>query len=237
MAKHIGIVAVSPEGSALCYREIFRRAGALVGDTGHPVVSMHGEPLERYIQSLMRDDWHTIGELLRSSAKLLAVAGAEFCITPDNVMQHGVHLAEVGSPIPWLTMTDLVTERIVADCRKTVGVIGTKMVMFGSTYQTALGLKGVKVIAPDARDAEAIDAIVFRELIHGEIVEASRRRMVDAIARLAERGAEGVVLGCSEAPLLISQQNSPLPVYDAVALLSDGAVRYAIGQMAMPGRA
>ncbi|MBL8759004.1 MAG: amino acid racemase [Phycisphaerae bacterium] len=236
MAKHIGIVAVSPEGTALCYRDIFRRASAIMGDQGHPVVTLHSEPLEHYIQALLRDDWHTIGELLRKSAKVLAAAGAEFCITPDNVMQHGVHIAQVGSPIPWLTMTDLVADRIVADGRKSVGVIGTKMVMFGSTYQTTLGLKGVKVLAPDAHDADAIDAIVFRELIHGEIVEASRKRVLDAIASLASRGAEGVVLGCSEAPLLISEANSPLPIYDAVALLADGAVRAAAGSLALSSR-
>ncbi|MGD9690987.1 MAG: aspartate/glutamate racemase family protein [Phycisphaerales bacterium] len=230
MTKHIGIAAVSPEGAAVCYRDIFRRASTLIGTEGHPVVSVYTEPLDKYIQALMRDDWHTIGGLLRHSAEQLARAGAEFCITPDNVIQHAIHLAEVGSPIPWLTMTDLVADRICADGRKTVGVIGTKLVMFGSTYQTTLGIRGVKVIAPDARDAEAIDAIIFRELIRGEIVDASRTRMIEAINRLADRGAEGVVLGCSEGPLLVNQSVSTLPLYDSVALLADGAVRRAMAE-------
>lgn len=227
MAKHIGIVAVSPEGAAVCYREIFRRATAIIGDEGHPVVSVYSEPLEKYIQALMRDDWHTIGGLLNQSARKLAAAGAEFCLTPDNVMQHAVPLAEVGSPIPWLTMTDLVADRIVNDGRKSVGVVGTKMVMFGSTYQAVLGIRGVKVLAPDARDAETIDSIIFRELIHGEATGTARQNLIDAIKRLGDRGAEGVVLGSSEVPLLISAENSPLPVYDSVALLAEGAIRRA----------
>ncbi len=228
MPKHIGIVAVSPEGSALCYREIHRRACALLGDSGHPAITLHNLPFEQYLAAVMRDDWHTIGALLQQSATVLARAGAEFCITPDNVIQHGVQLAESGSPIPWLTMTDLVATRVAADGRRVVGVVGTKMVMHGSTYQTHLGLKGVKVIAPEAADAEAIDAMIFRELVHGEIVESSRARLLEAVGRLAQRGADAVVIACSEAPLLIDDHNSPLPCYDAVALLADGALRHAV---------
>ena len=232
MVKHIGIVAVSPEGGAICYREVHRRAQALLGDTGHPTVTLHNERLEDYIAALLRDDWHTIGDLLIKSARVLAGAGADFCITPDNLMQHAVHLARPVSPIPWLTMTELVADKVAADSRRTVGLIGTKMVMFGSTYQTILGMKGVKVIAPEAEDAEAIDAIIFRELIHGIINESSRTVFMDAITRLAGRGAEAVVLGCSEAPLLVSAETSPLPAYDAVSLLADNAVRFAVGRPA-----
>lgn len=228
MAKHIGIAAVSPEGSALCYRQISRAATAMLGDTGHPRVTLHNEPFEEYMAALERSDWHHIGEMLLKSAKLLATVGAEFVIIPDNLMQHAVHLAEVGSPIPWLTMTDMVANKVAADGRKAVGVIGTKQVMFGSTYQTHLGLKGVKVIAPEARDADALDQIIFRELVHGEIHDSSRQRMIDSIQRLQDRGAEGVVLACTEAPLLVAQDNSPVPVYDTVQLLAEGAVRYAV---------
>ncbi len=229
LAKHIGIVAVSPEGSALCYREIFRRAGAIMGDSGHPLVTLHNEPFERYLQAVLKDDWHTVGEMLTRSAKILAAAGADFCITPDNVMQHAVQLAEVGSPIPWLTMTDMVANAVVAKGCKRVGLIGTKLVMFGSTYQTHLGLKGIRVGVPSPEDADEIDAIIFRELVHGTIVEASRERMLVAIKRLADAGCEGVILGCSEAPLLITSESSPIPVFDATGLLADGALRYATG--------
>lgn len=229
MSRHIGIVAVSPEGAALCYREIFRRATALAGDTGHPVVTLHNEPFEQYVAAVMTDDWRTVGELLRRSAEVLAKAGAEFCLTPDNLMQHAVHLAEVGSPIPWLTMMDLVADGVVADGRRVVGLIGTKMVMYGSTYQTHLGLRGVRVLAPDLDDADAVDTIIFRELVHGTIVERSRTRLVDVIRRLGDKGCEAVILGCSEAPLLVGAENSPLPVYDATVMLAEGAVRLALG--------
>lgn len=230
MAKHIGIVAVSPEGSALCYREIFRYAARLIGPTGHPTVTIHNEPLERYVKAVMRDDWHTVGELLVRSARVLAQSGAEFCIVPDNLMQHGVQLAESQSPIPWLTMTELVTERIAQDGCRAVGLIGTKLVMYGSTYQTHLGLKGIKVLIPDGPEAEIIDKIIFGELIYGVVKEESERILIGIMRALCNAGCQGVILGCSEAPLIITAENSPVPIYDPTSLLAEGAVRCAIGE-------
>lgn len=233
MAKHIGIAAVSPEGSALCYRDIFRYAAKRLGDRGHPIVSLHNQPLEKYVSAVLKDDWHTVGELLAKSATILAAAGAEFCIVPDNLMQHGVHLAESLSPIPWLTMTDLVSEAIVADKRKTIGLIGTKMVTYGSTYQTHLGLKGVQVLVPEPHEAEEVDAIIFRELLYGVARPESTQQVIRVLERLKAHGCEGVILASTEIPLMIAQENSPLPVYDSTQLLAEGAVRCALGERAL----
>ena len=230
MPKHIGIAAVSPEGSALCYRDIFRYASKRLGERGHPHVTLHNSPFEKYVTAVYRDDWQTIGELLAASAKILAAAGAEFAIVPDNLMQHGVPLAESISPIPWLTMTDLVTEAIVADGRKKVGVIGTKMVMFGSTYQAHLGLKGIRCGVPDEADAEIVDTIIFKELVIGYVRPESICRLLAVIERLKDKGCEGVILASTEVPLAISSENCPLPVYDSTQLLAEGAVRVALGE-------
>lgn len=230
MPKHIGIAAVSPEGSALCYRDIFRYASKRLGERGHPLVTLHNNQFEKYVSAAYRDDWPAIGDLLVDSARVLAAAGAEFCIVPDNLMQHGVHLAESISPIPWLTMTDLVTEAIIADGRKKVGVIGTKMVMFGSTYQTHLGLKGIRYGVPDEQEAEMVDAIIFKELVIGQVRPESTRRLLSIIQNLKETGCEGVILASTEVPLAICSENCPLPVYDSTQLLAEGAVRVALGE-------
>lgn len=230
MPMHIGIAAVSPEGSALCYRDIFRYASKRLGDRGHPHVTLHNSPFEKYVTAVYRDDWHTIAELLAGSAKILAAAGAEFAIVPDNLMQHGVHLAESNSPIPWLTMTDLVTEAIVADGRKKVGIIGTKMVMFGSTYQVGLGMKGIRCGVPDEQDAEIVDTIIFKELVVGTVRPESICRLLSVIERLKDKGCEGVILASTEVPLAINAENCPLPVYDSTQLLAEGAVRVALGE-------
>jgi aspartate racemase len=228
LAKHIGIVAVSPEGSALCYREIFRHAQRLIGEGNHPRVTLHNEPFEYYLGAALRSDWLAVGMLLRRSAELLGAAGAEFCITPDNLMQNGVQLAEVGCKVPWLTMTDAVSRAVAADGRKVVGLIGTKLVMLGSTYQTLLGMKGVQLLVPDEDEAEIIDSIIFRELVYGVVRPSSQKRMLEVMDHLARRGCEGVILGCSEAPLMVTAENAPLPVYDSTTLLAEAAVKHAI---------
>lgn len=236
MPKHIGIIGVSPEGTALCYRDIFRCAGRRLGDRGHPTVTLHNEPLSAYVAAAISDDWHTVGEMLLKSATVLAAAGAEFCIVPDNLLQFGIHLAEGRSPIPFLTMTDLVGEAIAADGRKNVGLIGTKLVMLGSTYQTFLGLRGVRVEIPTPEESDELNAIIFRELLFGIVQAQSQRRVLDLLKSLADRGCEGVILGCSEAALIVTGENSPLPVYDTTWLLAEGAVRCSLGERAI-GRA
>lgn len=229
MTKHIGIVGVSPEGAALFYRQISRQAARLLPPNEHPRVSIHNEPLSLYIDAIRQNDWHAVGRLLRRSADILARCGAEFCLSPDNAVQHGVHLAEVGCPIPWLTMTDLVARAVESDKRRIVGLIGTRFVTGGSTYQTHLGMRGIQVLPPDPQDAETLDQIIFGELIYGHIRPESRQAVLDTINRLAGRGCEGVILGCSEAPLVVTADTSPIPVYDAADILAEGALKYARG--------
>jgi aspartate racemase len=228
LTRHIGIVAVSQEGAALCYRQIFRQATGLLPADQHPRVSLHNEPLSHYIRALQAQDWHAIGDLLRRSAGILARCGAEFCFTPDHAVEHGVHLAETGSLIPWLTMPELVAEAVVGDGRRVVGLIGTKWVTTGATYQTKLGLKGIQVLVPDASEADDLDAIIFNELIFGNIRAQSQRRVLGIIDNLSRRGCEGVIFGCSEAPLLVTPETSAVPIYDASDLLARGAVRRAM---------
>ncbi|MDP1663056.1 MAG: amino acid racemase [Phycisphaerales bacterium] len=241
-ARHVGIIAVSPEASGLFYREFFRRAEAQYGDTFHaPRITLHNEPggLNAYVAAVDNGDWQTVGLLLAESARKLTSIGADLLVVPDNLMQFGIHLAEgAGStvpgppgtaestaPAPWLKMTDTVADAVTADGRTSVGIIGTRLVMEGSTYQTMLGIKGVKVIIPEPADAQMIDDIIFDELVHGIVNPNSRTKWQGAIDRLAKRGAQGVILGATEAPLLLAAADTTLPVYDSLALLADGCVK------------
>jgi aspartate racemase len=228
VSSHIGIVGVSPEGAALFYRQIMREAAKVLPADEQPRITLHNEPLETYIAAIRNDDWHLVGKLLRRSAELLARCGAEFCLTPDNAVQHGVQLAEVGSPIPWLTMTELVAETVANESRRVVGIIGTKMVMNSSTYQTHLGLRGVQVLAPIEDHADRIDEIIFTELVYGQTRPESQLAVLNAISDLALRGCEGVILASSEASLLVTRENSPLPVYDSSEVLAIASVRRSI---------
>jgi len=231
VTKHIGIVAVSPEGAALFYREIFRQAKRLASDPhDHPRVTLHNEPLASYLEAVRSGDWHAVAELLQKSARHLASCGATFCLSPDNAVQHAVHLAQSGSPIPWLTMPELVAHAVEADARKTVGILGTRWVTMASTYQTHLGLKGSKVVVPLPHDAEELDSIILNELIYGFVQESSRARVLAMVAHLADRGAEAVILASSEIPLVVTTTNCALPLYDAAEILARGAINRALAR-------
>ncbi len=225
MTCHVGIVGVSPEGAALFYRKLTRVASKLLPPDEQPRFSLHNEPLEMYISAIRKDDWITVGKLLRRSAELLARCGADFCLTPDNAVQHGVSLAEVGCPIPWLTMTELVAEAIAGESRKVVGIVGTELVTHSSTYQTHLGLRGIQVLAPPDDVTNQIDQIIFSELVYGQTKPESCHVMLEAIAELGRRGCEGIILASSEASLVITPENSPLPVYDSSAILAEAGIR------------
>lgn len=228
MTKQIGIVAVSPEGAALCHRQIFRHAAAMLEPHEHPIVSVHNLPLAQYVDAVRAGDWRAVGALLRRSADVLASCGAELCFTPDNAVQHGVHLARAGSPVPWLDMTDIVARTVEDDGRQTVGILGTSVVTRGSAYQTHLGMRGVKAVAPSDEDIEALDSAIYGDLAYGRVTDQARSIMSGVLERFEERGCDAVILGCSEAPLVVGAASSPIAMYDAGDILAERAVREAM---------
>lgn len=229
MTKHIGIVAVSPEGASFCYRQVSRHASMRLPPDRQPEISIHNIPLAHYVEAIRTDDWRAVAQMLRDSAQKLASIGAHFCFSPDNAVQHAVQLADAGSPIPWLKMTDAVADALSRDERSTVGVIGTKIVTTGSAYQTDLGMKGIKLVRPSEEDALRLDTIIFSELVFGTVRLESREIVHHVIERYRDKGCEGVILGCSEAPLAIDPNRSQLPLYNAADLIAERAVDYAMG--------
>ncbi len=226
---HIGIVAVSPEGASLCYRQIFRHAARLFPDRQPPRVTIHNEPLPTYIQCVRADDWTGVSELLLQSVRVLHLAGCDFVLTPDNAVQHGVMIAEHDSPLPWLTMTDLVSDALIEKKLQTVGILGTRYVTQGSAYQTALGLKGIKLQAPDAEDVDKLDEIIFKELIYGSYSRESGIAFKEIAVRLQDRGSEALIIAASEVRLIVDEMSLPIPTIDAADLLAVGAVIRAAG--------
>ncbi|MDX9910911.1 MAG: amino acid racemase [Phycisphaerales bacterium] len=232
VSRHLGVVAVSPEGAALLYRRLMHYCGCGSPDAMVPRVTIHSEPFGAYVRAIRGQDWHAVAELLAKSARLLEAAGADLCLCPDHSVLHAMHLAEPGSPVPWLNMAELVAEAVRADGRQAVGILGTKLVTQSAAYQTHLGIRGVRMIAPDADEADELERIVFEELVYGRLEARTRAWVIDLLSRLRDRGCEGVILGTSEAPLLIQPGDSPVPLYDATDLLAIGGIRFACGGVA-----
>jgi aspartate racemase len=195
------------------------------------MVTLHNRPLSTYVEALSRGDWPCVANLLRESAHSLALAGADFCVLPDNVCHHALPMAETGSPIPWMNMIDLVADALKASGCRQVGLIGTKYVTYGSTYQIALGLRGMHLHVPPEDEAASIDRIIFDEAVHNRVRPASRERVLSSVTSLKSRGCEALILGATEAGMLVDASASPLPVFDPVELLVDAALYRATGRV------
>jgi len=138
MAKHIGIIACSAEGAALCYRTICAEAPAEMGEHRPPEITMHTHPLSEYMVPIRAGDWDKVAQLMLSSAGKVAQAGADFAICLDNTIHQAFDLVTPKSPIPWLHIADTVGEQARKKGFTHLGILGTKYLMTGPVYSDAL---------------------------------------------------------------------------------------------------
>jgi aspartate racemase len=229
MPQHIGIVACSAEGAALCYRTICLEGAELLGKHGHPEVSMHTHPLAEYMKWIYANDWAGVAELMISSAEKLAKAGADFLICPDNTIHQVFDLVEHRSPRPWLHIAEEVANEAKRCHYKRLGVLGTRYLMEGPVYPAKLQVAGLEHRIPGPKEREKINQIIFDELVNAEFMPRSLAYFTEVIRALADEGCDAVVLGCTEIPLLVTPDSSPLPTLDSTRLLARAALRKAVG--------
>jgi aspartate racemase len=227
--QHIGIVACSAEGAALCYQSICREALGRVGKHDHPRITMDSIPLAAWMPAFDAGDHAAVAKIMLDSARLLADAGCDFLICPDNSAHLAWEHVQHDSPLPWIHIAEAVAaEAIRLACRR-VGVLGTRFTMTGPVYPTVLGAHGIEVIVPTDADQRDVDRIIFDELVDGVISDTSRGVYLTVIEELAARGADAVALACTEIPLLVTPDVSPLPTLDSTRLLASAALTRAIG--------
>jgi aspartate racemase len=224
---HIGIVACSAEGAALCYRTICAEGAALLGPHAHPEVTMHTHPLAAYVACLERNDLAGVGALMLSSARKLAGAGADFLICPDNTIHQALPLVAPDSPLPWLHIAGVVAEEAAARGFKRVGLTGTRWLVASDVYPDKLARHGITYVRPGERERQEISRIIMDELVCGIFKPAGVAYFQRVIQGLQQQGCDAVVLGCTEIPLIINDQNSALPTLDSTRLLARAALRKA----------
>jgi aspartate racemase len=226
--KHIGIVAVSAEGAALCYRTICLDGSGLLGSHTHPEISLHCFPLGDYQHLIDDGRWDRVGEKLLDSAARLVQAGADLLISPDNTVHQGLDLVRARSPRPWIH----IAEEVVVEARrrslKRLAILGTRFLMEGPVYPSKLRPAGIDYRIPQSQQRERINQIIYDQLVYARFLPESLRYFQDVIHELAADGCDGVALACTEIPLLISEADSPLPVLDSTRLLASAALRQAI---------
>jgi len=229
MAQHIGIVASSAEGAALCYRTICLEAPAYMGEHNHPEITMNSVPLAEHMRHIRADDWKALAESLAVSARKVAQAGANFAICPDNTVHQALKYLDPQSSIPWLHIAKPVAEEADRRGYKRLGILGTKYLMEGPVYRETLKEFTLESAIPDEPDRVRINEIIFKELVNGVFQESARLYLNEVAEKLKSRGCDAVVLGCTELPLIVRPDDTPLPTLDSTRLLARAAIRKALG--------
>jgi aspartate racemase len=201
-----------------------------MGEHRHPEITMHTHPLSEYMKYIETGNWDGVAGLMISSTHKLVKAGAQFAVCPDNTIHQAFEQVASQSPVPWLHIAETVGKEAKQRRFKTLGILGTKYLMTGPVYSKSLENLGIIGKIPDAKDREEIDRIIFKELVNGIFLEESRHYFNEVISKLAERGCEAVVLGCTEIPLIVDPKDCPLPTLDSTRLLAKAALKFSLDQ-------
>jgi aspartate racemase len=229
MAEHIGIVACSVPGAALCYQAIGAEGAALMGEWAHPEVSMHNISLAEYMAFIDRGDWEGVAGLMLRSAERLAAAGADFLICPDNTVHQAFPWILPRTPLPWMHIAEEVANEAKRRGFRRIAVTGTKFLMEGPVYPETLEAAGLEWRIPPADARVRINEIIFRELVYGKITAEALAYFQRVIEAMKADGCDAVALSCTEIPLLVNDCNSPLPTLDSTRLLARAALCRAVG--------
>jgi aspartate racemase len=228
MPDHIGIVACSAEGAALCYRTICVAGAQLLGPHAHPEVTVHTHSLADYMQCIYRSDWQGVGELMLASANKLARIGADFLICPDNTIHQALPYIAARSPLRWLHIADVVASQAVARGFRRLGLTGTRWLVESAVYPDRMAAHGLDCVLPDVGERDEINRIIMDELVCGSFRPEAVGYLQRVMQRMQTAGCDAVVLGCTEIPLLMNDGNSPLPTLDSTRLLAHAALHRAV---------
>lgn len=228
--KTIGIVAHSFEGAALCFITACREGVAQLGPHMHPKIMMSVIPMALSLPAWEANDYAGVGKFLAEGVQKVADAGADFFICPDNTAHIVMEQIVDDLPIPGLHIADVVCNEISKHGSKRVGLLGTNWTMTGPVYEKALRNRDLERLIPDETTRQSLNNAIFNELCLSIFKPDTTQLFLDAIDDLKSRGADCVVLGCTEIPLIVTPENSSLPALDSTRLLARYAVLEAVSE-------
>jgi aspartate racemase len=228
MHKRIGILGgMSPESTVAYYEYITRTYTERHGDYGYPEILIYSVSFQPYVDWPNQDRWDLVAQGLSQAAETLEAAGADLILIATNTMHLVFDQVQASVSVPMLSLLDVVGEAILTRGMKTVGLLGTRFTMEQGFYQEALAHQGLDVLVPEAEDRSYVNHVIYEELVAGQIRDESRARFLDIIQELVDRGAEGVILGCTEIPLLVSEADAGIPLFDTTSIHAEAALTYA----------
>ena len=174
-------------------------------------------------------DWESLTRLMIEAAQRVKKAGADFLVICTNTMHKMADEVQRAIQIPLLHIADVTARAVKADGQSRVGLLGTKFTMEQDFYNGRLKeIHGIDILIPEDKERQLIHDILYNELCLGEIKELSREKFQSIIQNLVKRGAQGVILGCTEIPLIVRQEDYEIPLYDTTALHAKAAVDFAL---------
>src|SRR5688572_29347666 len=196
--KHIGILAHSAEGSALCYLAACHEGSRRLGTHNHPDITLSVVAMAESLDAWERLDLPPIRATLAETASRLKAAGADFWICPDNTAHIAFESPGEALPLPGLHIAEIVADTAMAKGYEKIGVLGTKWTMDGPVYRGAFSRRGLGFEIPEPAERDLVNRVIFDELCCGVFTDASRAAYVRIIDGLKARGCDAVVLGCTE---------------------------------------
>lgn len=232
--RHLGILAHSVEGAALCLRTFAQLGSEVLGPHHHPDVTLDCIAMGLSMEAWETEDYLSIRQTLATSVGRLRDTGADFFVCPDNTAHIALGVLGEALPLPGIHIADVVAQQARRDNRCKVGILGTKYTMDNAMYPATFAGLGIESVVPDETEREVIDDIIFGQLVEGIFTDGARDAYLQIIDRLKEQGCDAVALVCTEIPLLITQDASPLPTLDSTRLLAAAAFEVSIGNLDLP---
>jgi aspartate racemase len=229
MQKKIGILGgLSPESTVSYYQYLTREYVRRYGNYGYPEIIIYSVSFQKYLDWWAEDRWDEIAGDMIAAARALEQAGADFGIIATNTMHVVFDEVQNAVKMPFLNLIDATAEAITAKGLSKVGLLGTRFTMEKPFYKERLAAYQVSALVPDESERGEVHRIITEELVRGCLKEKSREQMLAIVSGLEKRGAEGIVLGCTEIPLLISQEHLSLPLFDTTSIHAQKALDYAL---------
>ena len=227
--KTIGLIGGMSWESTITYYEILNKEiTTRLGGLHSAKIIMYNVDFSELEENMSKGKWDDNASILSEAAKTLEDAGADFIVIATNTMHKLVPQIEKHIKIPVLHIAEATANVIKRDGFQKIGLLGTKFTMTQDFIKDRLIKSGLEVIVPDEKDIDLINDVIFNELCLGKILDSSRKEYQRIISYLKEQGAEGVILGCTEIGMLISQQDSVLPVYDTTIIHAKEAAKLAL---------
>jgi len=228
--KTIGLIGgMSWESTADYYRILNKEAKARLGEPHSAKIIMHSVDFAEIEKLQSAGDWAKLTKKMINIAQKIELVGADIILICANTMHQMAPEVQANIEIPLLHIADTAAEKIEAESLKKVGLLGTKYVMEGSFYKNKIEDNyDIEVIIPDSKSREDVHRIIYQELVSGIFKNESRLRFIEIIESLKEKGAEGIILGCTEIPLLIKAKDSSLPIFNTTELHAKKAIQFAL---------